>query len=175
MKIPFQIDLGGKTAVITGAGGVLCSGFAKVLAQCGARVALLDINLEAAEKVASEIREEGGEAIAVCANCLKADSLEEARKTVSEKYGPCDILINGAGGNNPKGTTDNEQMTPELLGQKELKTFFDLDPDGIRFVFDLMIRSQTVPEIGVGQIFPERTGFFQHSTIFKKTVNIWIP
>ncbi len=139
MKIPFRIDLGGKTAVITGAGGVLCSGFARILAQCGAKVALLDINLEAAEKVASEIRKAGGEAVAVCTNCLKPESLEEARITVTEKYGACDILINGAGGNNPKGTTDNEQMTPDLLGQKELKTFFDLDPDGIRFVFDLNV------------------------------------
>lgn len=139
MKIPFEVDLKGKTAVITGAGGVLCSEFARALAACGAKTALLDINLEAAERAAKSIREEGGEAVAVQANCLKADSLEEARKAVFAAFGPCDILINGAGGNNPKGTTDNEQMTPDLLEQSGLKTFFDLDPDGIRFVFDLNV------------------------------------
>lgn len=139
MKLPFSIDLNGKVAVITGAGGVLCSGFAKALAACGAKVALLDINTVSAEKVAEEIIAEGGVAIAVEANCLKADSLKQAHDTVVSKLGTCDILINGAGGNNPRGTTDNEYMTPDMLGQRELKSFFDLDPDGIRFVFDLNV------------------------------------
>ena len=139
MKLPFQIDLKDKVAVITGAGGVLCSGFAKALAACGAKVALLDINTAAAQVVADEIIKEGGVAIAVEANCLKTDSLEAAHAVVSEKLGACDILINGAGGNNPRGTTDNETMTPDMLDNKDLKTFFDLDPDGIRFVFDLNV------------------------------------
>ena len=139
MKLPFQIDLSNKVAVITGAGGVLCSGFAEALAACGAKVALLDINVTAAEKVAQEIRANGGEAIAVEDNCLKSDSLNAAYQTVSEKLGACNILINGAGGNNPRGTTDNETMTPDMLDQKDPKTFFELDPDGIRFVFDLNV------------------------------------
>jgi len=139
MKLPFQIDLTGKVAVVTGAGGVLCSGFSKALAACGAKVALLDINTTAAQKVVDEIIADGGEAIAVEANCLKSESLEAAHKTVTEKLGACDILINGAGGNNPRGTTDNETMTPDMLDNKDLKTFFDLDPDGIRFVFDLNV------------------------------------
>ncbi len=139
MKLPFQIDLNGKVAVVTGAGGVLCSGFAKALAACGAKVALLDINTAAAEKVVEEIKADGGEAIAVEANCLKSDSLAAAHEIVLEKLGACDILINGAGGNNPRGTTDNETMTPDMLDNKDLKTFFDLDPDGIRFVFDLNV------------------------------------
>lgn len=139
MKLPFQIDLSGKVAVITGAGGVLCSGFAKILAACGAKVALLDINTAAAQAVADEITAEGGTAIAVEANCLKTDSLQAAYEKVSTELGSCDILINGAGGNNPRGTTDNETMTPDMLENKDLKTFFDLDPDGIRFVFDLNV------------------------------------
>jgi NAD(P)-dependent dehydrogenase (short-subunit alcohol dehydrogenase family) len=139
MKLPFQIDLNGKVAVITGAGGVLCSGFAKALAACGAKVALLDINVTAAQKVVDEITAEDGQAIAVEANCLKTDSLEAAKAVVTEKLGACNILINGAGGNNPRGTTDNETMTPDMLNNKDLKTFFDLDPDGIRFVFDLNV------------------------------------
>lgn len=139
MKLPFQINLDNKVAVITGAGGVLCSGFAKALAACGAKVALLDINTAAAQIVADEITKDGGVAIAVEANCLKTDSLEAAHQVVLEKLGKCDILINGAGGNNPRGTTDNETMTPDMLDNKDLKTFFDLDPDGIRFVFDLNV------------------------------------
>ncbi len=139
MKLPFQIDLKDKVAVVTGAGGVLCSGFAKALAACGAKVALLDINTTAAQLVVDEITKDGGIAIAVEANCLKTDSLEAAHAVVLEKLGKCDILINGAGGNNPRGTTDNETMTPDMLDNKDLKTFFDLDPDGIRFVFDLNV------------------------------------
>lgn len=139
MKLPFQINLEGKVAVITGAGGVLCSGFAKALAACGAKVALLDINTASAQLVADEIIADGGIAIAVEANCLKTESLETAHTVVLEKLGKCDILINGAGGNNPRGTTDNETMTPDMLDNKDLKTFFDLDPDGIRFVFDLNV------------------------------------
>ena len=158
MKVSFKPDFTGKVAVITGAGGVLCSGFAKTLAECGAKVAVLDINLEAAEKVAAAIRQEGGEALAVYANCLKADSMEEARKTVLDAFGPCDILINGAGGNNPKGTTDNEQMTPDLLGQKEMKTFFDLDPEGIRFVFDLNVLAAVLTTQTFAKDMVERGG-----------------
>ena len=139
MKLPFRINLEDKVAVITGAGGVLCSGFAKALAACGAKVALLDINTASAQLVADEIIADGGIAIAVEVNCLKTESLETAHTVVLEKLGKCDILINGAGGNNPRGTTDNETMTPDMLDNKDLKTFFDLDPDGIRFVFDLNV------------------------------------
>ena len=108
MKLPLNVDLSGKVAVITGAGGVLCSAFSKALAQCGAKVAVLDLNLEAAQKVTDEITAAGQCAIAVKVNCLETDSLKAAHETVLEKLGPCDILINGAGGNNPRGTTDDE-------------------------------------------------------------------
>ena len=105
MKLPFEIDLKDKVAVVTGGGGVLCSGFAKTLAACGAKVAILDLRLEAAEAVAEEIRAEGGVAIGVAANVLQRESMEEARKLIEEKLGTCDILLNGAGGNNPRGQT----------------------------------------------------------------------
>lgn len=134
MKLPFEIDLSGKTAVITGAGGVICSELARALAECGCRVALLDINEEAAAAAA----EKCAGSIAVKCNCLDKESLEQAKKTVEEKLGPVDILINGAGGNNPSATTDNEYMLPDLECEKD---FFALSEKGLRFVFDLNITS----------------------------------
>lgn len=139
MKLPFKIDLSGKTAVVTAGGGVLCSAFAKALAACGAKVAVLDINVEGAEKTAAEIRADGGEAIAVAVNCLERESLENALATVKATYGVCDILINGAGGNNPRATTTEEYYTPESVEDPEKVSFFDLKPEGIRFVFDLNV------------------------------------
>ncbi len=139
MNLPMNVNLNGKVAVITGAGGVLCSDFAKVLAACGAKVALLDINLDAAEKFAEDIRNDGGEAIAVKANCLEKASLEEARAVVNEKLGPCDILINGAGGNNPKATTANEYFDKEFIDNPDVQDFFALSPEGFKFVLDLNV------------------------------------
>ena len=139
MDLPFQIDLSGKVAVVTGAGGILCSDFARAMAQCGASVALLDINLDAAEAVAEEIRKDGGNAIAVKTNCLEKSSIEDAKKVVDEKLGACDILINGAGGNNGRATTANEYFDAATLDNPEIQDFFDLTPDGIKFVFDLNV------------------------------------
>ncbi len=136
MKLPFQIDLTGKVAAITGAGGVLMSVFAEALAECGAKVALLDINEEATNAVAKKI---GKNALPVPTNCLDKQSIEAAYKTVTETFGKVDILINGAGGNNPRATCDNETMTPDL--PETVKTFFDLDESGLKFVFDLNITS----------------------------------
>ncbi len=136
MKLPFKVDLSDKVAAVTGAGGVLMSEFAKALAECGAKVALLDINYEAAKKYADEI---GENAIAVRCNCLDKQSIIQAKETVGEAFGKVNFLINGAGGNNPKATCDNETMTPDLSG--EIKTFFDLEESGIKFVFDLNILS----------------------------------
>lgn len=134
MNLPFNIDLSGEVAVITGGGGVLCADFAKAMAACGAAVAIADLNQTAAQKAADEITESGGHAIAVTANCLDAKSLEAAHCIVLEKLGGCSILVNGAGGNNPRGTTDDEQFDASVNG---VKTFFDLDPEGIKFVMDL--------------------------------------
>lgn len=135
----FNLDLTGKVAVVTGAGGVLCSDFAKAIAKCGAKVALLDINLDAAAAFAKEINDAGGIAIAVKANCLEKSSLEEARAEVNEKLGPCDILINGAGGNNPRATTANEYFDADLIDNPDVKDFFGLTPEGFKFVLDLNV------------------------------------
>lgn len=115
MKVPFKIELKDKVAVVTGGGGILCSEFARALAACGAKVAVCDLRLEVAQKVVDEITADGGTAIAVAANVLDKESLEAARKTINEKLGTCDILLNGAGGNNPKGTTTKEYLFPEDL------------------------------------------------------------
>lgn len=135
MKLPYQIDLSNKVVAITGAGGVLMSEFARALAECGAKVALLDINAEAAEAVAASI---GENALAVPTNCLEKASIEAAYETIKSKFGPVNFLINGAGGNNPRATCDNETMTPDTEG---LKSFFDLEESGLKFVFDLNITS----------------------------------
>ena len=148
MNLPFQINLNGKTAVVTGAGGVLCSSFAEALAECGARVAVLDLRLEAAETVASKIRANGGKANAYACNVLDKTSLEEARAKINVELGECSILINGAGGNNPKGTTTKEYLFPEDLDEdaaKDITTFFDLDPKGIEFVFNLNFLGTLLP------------------------------
>ena len=139
MKLPFDLDLSGKVAVVTGAGGVLCSDFAKAIAKCGAKVALLDINVDAAKVYADEIVANGGVAIAVKANCLEKASLEEAREVVNKELGPCDILINGAGGNNPRATTVNEYFDEELIDNPEKQDFFSLTPEGFKFVLDLNV------------------------------------
>ncbi len=137
MKLPFDLDLGGKVAVITGAGGILCSDFARAIAACGAKVALLDINYDAANAVAEAINADGGVAVAVKANCLEKESLLEAKRIVDEKLGACDILINGAGGNNKRATTDNEYFDESTLEDDTKQDFFNLSADGIKFVFDL--------------------------------------
>jgi len=142
-------NLRGKIAAITGGGGVLCSAMAKALAARGVKVAVLDLKKEAAEKLANEIKENGGESIGLNCNVLERDSLEQAQKAVLEKFGKVDILINGAGGNNPKATTSKERLEPDdltLLGVREkdkpsavktVKTFFELDSESIQFVFNL--------------------------------------
>ena len=145
MNIPFNVNLENKVTVITGAGGIICSEFAKALAECGAKVALLDINYDAAAAVAEEI---GDNAIAIRCNCLDKASIIEARNTVHESFGAVNFLINGAGGNNARATTDNETMTPDLEGVKD---FFALDESGLKFVFDLNITSAFL----VTQVFAE--------------------
>ncbi|HIS75433.1 MAG TPA: SDR family oxidoreductase [Candidatus Merdivicinus excrementipullorum] len=144
MKLPFSLDLSGKTAVVTGAGGVLCSMFAKMLAQCGAKTAILDLNLEAAQAVAGEIAAEGYTAKAYKADVLNKEVMETVHQEVLRDFGPCDILINGAGGNNPRATTDKEYYFPGDI-DAETKSFFDLDSDGVEFVFNLNFLGTLIP------------------------------
>lgn len=139
MKLPFALDLSGKVAVVTGAAGVLCSDFSRALAKCGAKVALLDINLDAAKKVAEEIRREGGNAIAIATNCLEKASIEQAKLAVDAAFGSCDILINGAGGNNPRATTADEYFNADSIADPTKQDFFSITPEGVRFVFDLNV------------------------------------
>lgn len=147
MAVPFQIDLKDKVAVVTGGGGILCSVMAKALAECGAKVAILDLREENAAKVADEINAAGFTAMGLGANVLELASLQAAEEKIRTTWGPCDILVNGAGGNNPKGTTSKEYLFPEDL-HKQLEgvtTFFDLDPAGIGFVFNLNFIGTLLP------------------------------
>lgn len=159
MKLPFKIALEGKTAVVTGGGGILCSNFAEILAACGANVAILDLKKENSDKVAEKIRNNGGKAISVAANVLDKESLSLAKDIVNSEFGPCDILINGAGGNNPKGTTSREYLYKEDLISKEgVTTFFDLDPKGIEFVFNLNFLGTLLPTQVFARDMIERKG-----------------
>ena len=137
MSLPFEIDLKGKVSVVTGGGGILCSMFAKALAESGSKVAILDLR--------HEINAAGGEAIGVAANVLELESLKEAHETVLNKLGKCDILLNGAGGNNPKGTTTKDYLFPEDIENSEIATFYDLDSKGVEFVFNLNFIGTLLP------------------------------
>ncbi|MCD8308295.1 MAG: SDR family oxidoreductase [Clostridia bacterium] len=145
MMVPFKVDLSDKVAAVTGAGGVLMSGFARALAECGAKVAIVDRTYDKAKQVADEI---GENAIAVQCDCLDKQSIINAKKVINEKWGKVNLLINGAGGNNPKAQTAIETMTPDFNGDG---TFFDMDEAGFKFVFDLNITTAFL----VTQVFAE--------------------
>lgn len=143
-KNVLNTDLSGKVAVVTGAGGVLCSEFAKVLARAGAKVALLNRTVEKAQKYADEIVAEGGIAKAYGCNVLnKAQTFAVAEQVMAD-FGPCDILINGAGGNNPKATTDKEYYEEGDI-DGDTKSFFDLDEEGVEGVFNLNFLGTLIP------------------------------
>ena len=143
-KNVLNTDLSGKVAVVTGAGGVLCSEFAKVLARAGARVALLNRTQEKAQKVADAIKAEGGTAIAYGCNVLDKEQTSAVAEQVLRDLGPCDILINGAGGNNPKATTDKEYYEDGDI-DGDTKSFFDLDEEGVESVFNLNFLGTLIP------------------------------
>lgn len=144
MKPENYKNLSGKNIVITGAGGVLCGMFAEELAKTGANIALLDLNVDAAQAIADKIVANGGKAKAYKCNVLEREVIEQVHEEVVNDFGTCDVLINGAGGNNPKATTDNEYFTPEDL-DSDLKTFFDLDSSGVGFVFNLNFLGTLLP------------------------------
>ena len=144
MKNVLNTDLTGKVAVVTGAGGVLCSGFAKTLARAGAKVALLDLNEEAAKAFADEITAEGGVAKAYKCNVLDKEICNEVAAAVEKDFGKCDILINGAGGNNARATTDKEYYFSGDIDE-DCKNFFNLDSDGVSFVFNLNFLGTLIP------------------------------
>lgn len=139
-----SMDLKDKTVVITGAGGVLCGCFARDIAKKGAKVALLDLYMEKTSGLESEIKSEGGIAKAYESNVLDKNVLEKVHQQILDDFGPCDILINGAGGNNPKASTDDEFYDLKQAGE-DVKTFFDLEESGIVFVFNLNYLGTLLP------------------------------
>lgn len=145
--LPFEIDLKDKVAVVTGGAGVLCGQFVDALAACGAKVAVLDRDLANAEEKASAVQKNGGIAIGIQADVLDKASLKAAHEVVLAKLGPCDILINGAGGNHPLGTTTKEYLFADDLKEKleDTITFFDLDAQGVQFVFNLNFLGTLLP------------------------------
>lgn len=145
MKLPFSIDLKDKVAVVTGGTGILCGAMVDALAECGAKVAILALGKEACESKAKEITDTGGCAIGIETNVLDKESLKRAHEIILKEFGPCDILINGAGGNHPKGTTTKEYLLEEDLDNEELTSFFDLDQKGVEFVFNLNFLGTLLP------------------------------
>lgn len=172
MKLPFEINLKNKVAVVTGGGGVLCSSFAKVIAKCGAKVAILDLNEEAAKKVALEITNDGGCAIGISANVLNKESLENAKNIVNAELGSVDILLNGAGGNSPKGTTSKEYYEIGDETRADITSFFELDPEGVSFVFNLNFLGTLLPT----QVFtPDLIGKKDATIINISSMNAFCP
>lgn len=142
INLPLNIDFGGKVVVITGAGGVICGAMARAFAQSGAKVAALDLNEDAVNALAEELTSEGFICKGYKANVLDSAALEDVHAAVLHDLGKCDILVNGAGGNNPKATTDNEYHHEAKEGGK---SFFDLDSAGVDFVFKLNFQGTLLP------------------------------
>ncbi len=132
-NLNYQTELVNQTVVVTGGAGVLCAAMCKALAAAGASVAILDLNEEAAKKLAEEIKLEGGKAEGFACNVLDKENIETVAGKVISKFGHIDILINGAGGNKPQATTS-----------QDLK-FFDLPADAFRWVFDLNLLGTILP------------------------------
>lgn len=142
MNLPLNIDYTGKVVIVTGAGGVLCKDMASAFAKAGAKVALLDLNEDAVKALSDKLNAEGFISKGYKANVLESEMVEEVHQQILKDFGPCDILVNGAGGNNPRATTDNEYQDEAIEGQK---TFFDLDASGVDFVFKLNFQGTLIP------------------------------
>ena len=142
INLPLNIDYTGKVVVVTGAGGLICGAMARAFAQCGAKVAALDLNEDAVKALAAEVKAEGFIMEGYKANVLEPEALEAVHQQVLADLGPCDILVNGAGGNNPRATTDNEYQHEAKEGGK---SFFDLEASGVDFVFKLNFQGTLLP------------------------------
>ena len=142
IQLPINVDYTGKVVVVTGAGGLICGAMARAFAQSGAKVAALDLNEDAVKALATELKAEGYICEGYKANVLDPAALEEVHQAVLADLGPCDILVNGAGGNNPRATTDNEYQHEAKEGGK---SFFDLQADGVDFVFKLNFQGTLLP------------------------------
>lgn len=142
IQLPISIDFLGKVVVITGAGGLICSTMTRAFAQSGAKVAALDINEDAVNALADELKADGFICKGYKSNVLDPEDLKAVHEKVLSDLGPCDILINGAGGNNPSATTDNEYHHE---AKQDDKTFFDLDASGVDYVFKLNFQGTLLP------------------------------
>ena len=169
MNLPLNVDFTGKVVVITGAGGVLCGDMARAYAQAGAKVAALDRNEEKAKALAADLKAQGYICEGYAVNVLDPEGLEQVHQQVLSDLGPCDILINGAGGNNPRATTDNEYQHE---AQEGMKTFFDLTADGVDFVFKLNFQGTLLPT----QVFAKDMVARRHGCILNiSSMNAYIP
>lgn len=167
-----KTDLTGRVAVVTGGGGVLGSYFCRALAEAGAKVAVLGRTLKKCEEVAGEIKGDGGEAIALSCDVTDKNSVEKAREEVDQTLGTCDILVNGAGGNSPKASTDDEYLDLDRLDDPDAKDFFALDTDGIDFVFKLNFLGTLIPS----QIFGRDMAPKAHATVINvSSMNAFTP
>lgn len=153
MELPLKIDFTDKVVVVTGAGGVLCGTMARAFAQAGAKVAALDLNEDAVKQLAAECKAEGFSCYGYKANVLEPETMQQVHEQVKADLGSCDILINGAGGNNPRATTDNEYQHEAVEG---CKTFFDLDAAGVDFVFKLNFQGALLPTQAFAKDMVER-------------------
>lgn len=142
MNLPINIDYKDKVVIVTGAGGVICGAMAKAFAMSGAKVAALDLNEDAVKKLADELKADGYICEGYKANVLDTDALEEVHQQVLADLGECDILVNGAGGNNPRATTTNEYHHEAT---EDGTSFFDLNADGVDFVFKLNFQGTLLP------------------------------
>ncbi len=169
MDLPLGINFSEKVVVITGAGGILCGTMAKAFAKAGAKVAALDLNEEAVKQLEEECRAKGLVCKGYQANVLETQALQQVHDEILKDLGPCDILINGAGGNHPKATTDNEYHHEAVDGQK---TFFDLDAAGVEFVFQLNFQGTLIPT----QIFAKDMADKKSGCILNiSSMNAYIP
>lgn len=174
MKLPFNVDLKDKVSVVTGGGGVLGEMMAEALALCGSKVAILDLNKEAADETAKKLTDKGLIAKGFKADVLSLESVKQANEEIVAAFGKCDILINGAGGNHPKGTTSKEYLYAEdLISEKEITTFFNLDSESIKFVFNLNFIGTLIPT----QVFARgMVGSSKHPVIINiSSMNAFCP
>ncbi|MCD7756011.1 MAG: SDR family oxidoreductase [Firmicutes bacterium] len=168
-NLPLNIDYSGKVVVITGAGGLICGTMARAFAQSGAKVAALDLNESAVQKLADELTSQGCVCRGYKANVLDAEALEAVHRAVLADMGTCDILVNGAGGNNSRATTDNEYQHEAKPGDK---SFFDLEPGGVDFVFKLNFQGTLLPT----QTFAKDMVEKQHGCILNiSSMNAYTP
>ncbi|QDI92882.1 SDR family NAD(P)-dependent oxidoreductase [Salicibibacter halophilus] len=145
MELPFHINLENKVAVVTGGSGVLGSVLSEALAEAGASVVVLARNKDKVDAVTERIQKNDGTACGYSVDVLDPNALEEVHQDVLARVGSCDILINGAGGNHPQATTSQEKLDPEAITDDSQQTFFDLDPNAVKNLFDLIFIGALLP------------------------------